>query len=1106
MNFGKILIICLHLFAYCNLQGQDWKTVGEKAIILVSQGKNAEAVKLTENAMKGGFPTLQDQGAITSLMYIKMAFDAQGKSSSYQTLVDGAYKNIKRELTGIKAKEGELSETYSTALSTAMLFYNYGGFSEDYVGVIQENQQIYLKKSNLEVQQRTQSIAQQKATSWDELNTIFEKLESNYKGMIEVYNRSSLNAPTSYSESYALGLAGISTAYGQLGQTAKSEEYLEKYSEHQYKNPELIAAQQQAEAEGALMKAQYAAAFNKGVIATGDLNNNESDMVQGMDQRLGVKKTDKIKTETDLVMENLMTQLGNMMDMSDVSPEEREQVDKMMNMAKASQNMSLSEQLKVAGEMGGLTEEEQKALTNEFDETLNQFAGMTDDLDGKYPNQSIDQKYDQIKKDTDKLINQGAQEDNPENIKKTYELAQESLKSMEWVQPIHVTVLKTIDPITKPESTDIQQIINAFEAKYAQTASAEEVKKASLNLTTSLKEVKALIQVEIDKTMASMPASMQNWNGTNMEANNEIVYMSFMAGAEKKDAFSALTPIMLEVYDDIGKLMGFNAISNLDKDADKIRAIAKNRQAHLNVYNKLLNAEGYAFDPYSDELDFQNLTFNYLIQQKDIDFITTKFVYDGVKSLNDAKLTEMYAELRKLRKDVGYMHLLTPAERLNLNYALEIQRSDSIKLKQLAQDVYLRVAGRTSFEQFAASYEIDWQKIQQTLNSEQVFVDVERIEDIADRSDVTYLFTIVKSEGNPQHMRIGGEKFAYEEAYFKRMYLKELSDLNGKATYTDTRIYDKFWKELQPFLQGKSQLFISPDGIYHQMSLEAIPLPTGQYLSDQMTIHRLSTVSNVIKLSQGQPIYFKPEGNFYLFGNPDFQLQSDRSAPEAAELKGQRAVSRLVGHIELVPLPGADNEVQRIYALMQSSNYPAHLYRGKDATEEAFNSIENPAVIHLATHGSFNAPSGNQSFQQQVMTDNPLLRSQVFLAGAAHARETGAYPWQDGILTAEEIFHQDLKNTKLVVLSACETGLGESLDGTGVFGLARAFQLAGAEATIMSLWVVDDAASMLLMKTLYENLIQNQMNLEAAFSAARSKVKEVYSHPRYWSAFVLMRG
>ena len=184
-------------------------------------------------------------------------------------------------------------------------------------------------------------------------------------------------------------------------------------------------------------------------------------------------------------------------------------------------------------------------------------------------------------------------------------------------------------------------------------------------------------------------------------------------------------------------------------------------------------------------------------------------------------------------------------------------------------------------------------------------------------------------------------------------------------------------------------------------------------------------------------------------------------------------------------------------------------------TEESFKALsgKHTPIIHIATHGFFFKDEEAQTknyFQQfgfqetSIKEDNSLKRSGLVLAGGQRAwlGETIPDQVEDGILLAEEIVTMDLSGTDLVVLSACETGLGE-ITSEGVFGLQRAFKKAGVQTLVMSLWKVSDEATALMMRTFYENLLADKSKREA-FSIAQQTVKAKYDSPYYWASFIML--
>ena len=342
----------------------------------------------------------------------------------------------------------------------------------------------------------------------------------------------------------------------------------------------------------------------------------------------------------------------------------------------------------------------------------------------------------------------------------------------------------------------------------------------------------------------------------------------------------------------------------------------------------------------------------------------------------------------------------------------------------------------------------------------------------------------------------------------------------------DPYSYSVFWKPLTPYLKGIKKIFISLDGIYNEISLNTLWNPeTGKYLLDEYDINLLTNTRDMLALKENKPVPSK--GQVYLFGFPNYnmgltkgEIDSRHNKKVTVEQKVDRGLGgmdrglrgslrgALRGGSLLQELPGTKTEVEKIDSVYKLDKQQPVLLTGNQAVEGAVKNVDEPRALHIATHGFFLQDDDLPvSDEEDVYTQNPLLRSGLILAGVNNFLTRDAslddLGGEDGILTAYEAMNLNLDHTDIVVLSACETGLGALKNGEGVYGLQRAFEIAGAKSLIMSLWSVDDDATQELMSDFYTNW-QKSGDKKEAFKAAQETVREKYKDPFFWGAFILV--
>lgn len=353
-----------------------------------------------------------------------------------------------------------------------------------------------------------------------------------------------------------------------------------------------------------------------------------------------------------------------------------------------------------------------------------------------------------------------------------------------------------------------------------------------------------------------------------------------------------------------------------------------------------------------------------------------------------------------------------------------------------------------------------------------------------DFSNPRYLFLKIDEESNLEYriLENGGEM---ENKGYKGFRLKTQYKID------DDKSYNLYFEPLEIWLGDHKTVFFSADGVYNQINLDVLKNPrTNRHIVEDYTIYNVSTLDEITERSISSKIEFK---SATLIGRPAYSMTSVLEKVDSSHAYiGERGIDEF--HEGLISdLPGTELEINSIEGTLNDLDVITRKYLKTQATESLLKQHESNSILHVSTHGFFvKSTEGNMA--------NPMMRSGLLLAGVSDFDSTMT---EDGILTAYEASGLDLKNTELVVLSACETGLGEIKNGEGVYGLQRAFQIAGVRYVLMSMWKVDDQATMKLMTTFYQRLAASK-DVRQSFTEAQLAVKKDFPEVYYWGAFKLI--
>ncbi len=483
----------------------------------------------------------------------------------------------------------------------------------------------------------------------------------------------------------------------------------------------------------------------------------------------------------------------------------------------------------------------------------------------------------------------------------------------------------------------------------------------------------------------------------------------------------------------------------------------------------------FATANYKNDAELTTQLYNTVINTKGFLLSNSSKIRNIISSSTDESLKKTYSQWLETKESLNQAYQLSKEE-------IAEQKINVDSLKNRTNDLERELSQKSALFKDAKSDSLmSYETIQKQLKPEDAAVEVMQLNEYKNG------FT---GKGNYIALLIKAKEIKLVELGNTDDISKAILEFRDKTINQkpENEAYAATWKPLDIELSKISKLYLSLDGAYHQLSINALKDSTGKYLVDKYTLQFVGNTKDILDVKQSESSTAKPTSAF-LIGNP---------------LYGKS------GAIE--QLPGTETEVKNISKLLATYKVKTTTLFGKDATEAKVKEINSPSILHIATHGYFLADLSQMETTKVLGVDlaaakeNPLLRSGVLLAGCDNVFDATYKPaanTENGVLTAFEAMSLNLDHTDLVVLSACETGLGSVKQGEGVYGLQRAFLIAGAKSIIMSLWSVSDEATMELMTLFYNNYAKSG-HKQQAFSDAIKQLKVKYKDPYFWSAFVML--
>jgi CHAT domain-containing protein/tetratricopeptide (TPR) repeat protein len=448
---------------------------------------------------------------------------------------------------------------------------------------------------------------------------------------------------------------------------------------------------------------------------------------------------------------------------------------------------------------------------------------------------------------------------------------------------------------------------------------------------------------------------------------------------------------------------------------------------------------------------------------------------------------------------------------------LKAQRNNDIELNQNL-NVYQKEIEKLEIKYSSLAYKflqkpLELEMIQNQLPSnESVFVDIISFRDQSE--NLNKYISVISSKTGVNFCSFNKE-IDLEDLFVQ--YNQEATDSEYKTDLKSEKFFNYFWKPIADKIGDAKTIYVSLGGVYNNINLNTLYNPkTGKYLLEEKDIRIVNSARDfVLSKEQEKKIYTTNTAS--LFGFPDFNGNTTISVDTSDLFASIRDLnsfwldSLTRGGLKANPLPATKIEVENISLTLKSKGWQVNSYLAENASETNIKKQESPRILHIATHGYFfpDIPidKDNTRFlgmdRKQVVQD-PMLRSGLLFTGANKTLKGEETKGENGLLSAAEASLLDLRETELVVLSACETGKGEVKNSEGVYGLRKAFSDAGAKNIIMSLWKVDDKVTQEFMSRFYEIWLNDKTTIREAFNKTQLEIKAKYPEPYYWGAFILV--
>lgn len=509
---------------------------------------------------------------------------------------------------------------------------------------------------------------------------------------------------------------------------------------------------------------------------------------------------------------------------------------------------------------------------------------------------------------------------------------------------------------------------------------------------------------------------------------------------------------------------------------------------------------------YAGDDEMKKVAYNNLLLYSNLMLSSFKVIENYVTTHSDAGLTKKYSEYQRLRTMFSYKEIST----------LEREKI-SRRIYDIEHDIYNSIP---ELSLLLLNKTKTWTDVKELLDDNEIAIEFTYIPVMIEWPKITRYYGAFVVKNNYEAPKfivldvdISVDSFLINDnpdpLFIGKLYAKEQMKV----------LYQMLWSKIEPYTKGCDKVYYSPAGYLPNLNFDLLRDNDDVELGDKFSLIRVSSTANISRVKESAANKHKTScvyGNIaYDETTADMAIESAKYQAFSGEDVAKTLASRSINDRgRWGSLPFTKNEIDSISSTLSIGNVLVQKLEGREGSEEAFKSYDgkSPDIIHLATHGfviDTQAKAEGNKFVESTMPfsqrEGYLMWCGLMMAGSNNAW-TGNFNLEnveDGILTADEISRLDLSNTKLVVLSACETARGKVDPVEGVLGLQRAFKKAGVQTIVMSLWKVPDESTAILMTQFYKGLMAGT-ECHQALKDAMNYVKSLYPDPYYWAGFIML--